>query len=166
MPYITVVPELSFREMNFDSSGHLVDSVLVMASDGVFEHASNTEVIDWASYQKNMSNKESGRSGPFREENDLVDENDQADYSFFSILDGATVEESPAKQIVESVMNKISANRNKSRRQLESLPRGRQRRWVVFTILDEPLSFVLLFCISLSHIPRLGFISIPTQDET
>ena len=58
-PYITAEPEIRFRPilaLSGDSNGGsppaLTDKVLVMASDGVWEHASNDAVIEWVQEQR------------------------------------------------------------------------------------------------------------------
>jgi len=93
---------------------------MVLASDGVFEHASNTQVIDWAEFQRN-SLKKNGK-----EESNGDGGDRDCDFMFSNETD--VCESDPAKQIVEGVMNHISDLRNKSRKTLANLPRGRQRR--------------------------------------
>ncbi|GMH65605.1 hypothetical protein TrRE_jg347, partial [Triparma retinervis] len=97
-PYITAKPEIHIRPIRTEEGSDevLADKVLVMASDGVWEHATNDTVVGWVQEQVESRN--------------------------------GCDEECPAKNIVEGVMDSISALRKKSRKLLGSLAKGKARR--------------------------------------
>lgn len=145
-PYITALPEINSHLLPTIGKENASSSVLILATDGVWEQNSGEDVLDWmrnysdectaaqAERERNLGNGDVRVSSPEQKKRKLRTPRRRNEGPSKS-----AVASNASEVIVTRVLNKAGCSNKMSMREVLALPKGRARRYhddLTATVVD------------------------------